>query len=245
MDGIVLAMHNNSSIVDRLNDSVSYVSYAQVGEDRILNYILNHIRVEFRPDTVTYLDIGSNNYAHANNTYSLYRQGYRGVLVEANPSLIEQLKLNRPRDVVVNMGIGAESGKKIPFYSLTADGVSSFNKAFVDSVFEERPDLGIEETYQIELITINELIEAHFNECPTVISIDIEGDEYSALSCFDFMKYRPIVFVVEMIPFKRHITIGTKCMDIVELMDKNEYEELAFTGVNSVFVDRNKLDHQQ
>ena len=59
---------------------------SQSGEDVILAYILNARGIAAKD--CTYLDLGANHAKQYSNTYYFYDKGARGVLVEANPSLI-------------------------------------------------------------------------------------------------------------------------------------------------------------
>ena len=68
------------------NDGNEKETFSQSGEDIIIDYIL---RVSGYPKVrCSYLDIGANHAKELSNTYFFYKQGIRGVLVEANPALI-------------------------------------------------------------------------------------------------------------------------------------------------------------
>ena len=53
--------------------------------------------------------------------------------------------------------------------------------------------------------------------------------------------YRPYIFVIETVEYRDKISVDNKRNDIIDFMIKNDYIEYAFTGVNSIFVDRRKL----
>ena len=69
------------------------------------------------------------------------------------------------------------------------------------------------------------------------MNIDIEGMELAVLKMMNFEKFRPLVIICEMIEYKSVITIGEKNNEILEFMRKNDYQEFAFTGINSIFID--------
>ncbi len=72
----------------------------------------------------------TNNPQYISNTYLFYERGISGVLVEPNAFLCEKLKAVRPRDTVLNVGIGADDNmKEADFYLFPeeADGLSTFS----------------------------------------------------------------------------------------------------------------------
>ena len=76
-------------------------SYAQTGEDVIVaEILLASLRLQGRaPSTINYVEIGANHPISTSNTYLLYsRFGASGLLVEADPRLIGDLRSTRSRD---------------------------------------------------------------------------------------------------------------------------------------------------
>ncbi len=59
------------------------------------------------------------------NTWFFYQQGARGILVDANPKLAEELRQARPEDRVINACVGPVSGETLDFHVLSADGLSA------------------------------------------------------------------------------------------------------------------------
>ena len=67
------------------------LSYSQAGEDAVLRFLFADKKI----DQISYLDIGANIPDHYNNTYLFYKNGSRGVCVEADKSLIPKIKEER------------------------------------------------------------------------------------------------------------------------------------------------------
>ena len=65
-------------------------SYAQVGEDRILQALC--------PKIGFYVEVGANHPLRCSNTFLLYLSGWRGIAIDANESLISLFKKIRPLD---------------------------------------------------------------------------------------------------------------------------------------------------
>lgn len=210
-------------------------TYAQSGEDVIISYILRVIGKHFQD--VTYLDLGANHAKELSNTYALYCKGARGVLVEANPKLIPELKLNRSEDVIINKCVSDNSEEKLTFYVMSGDGLSTSDYESVKEVMERNPSISIAEIIEIQSISVADILANYFSEAPTVINIDIEGQEMNILYQLDFNKCRPTIIIIEVIEYSQFINKGKKNETILSFMKDKGYVEYAYTGINSIFVD--------
>lgn len=230
-------LKKNSVIMRENEKNEVKFSFSQSGEDNIIKYIFSTLGIDMK--NCTYLDLGANHAVHLSNTYSFYRQGARGVLLEANPELAQELSEQRPDDIVINKCLSEKSGEKLDFYIMNGDGLSSADYEAVNSFIKENPALKIERTVSVESITINEITEEYFHQkAPDIMNIDIEGMELVVLKMTDFEKFRPLVIICEMIEYKNGLTVGEKNREIIDFMQKNDYEEFAFTGINSIFIDK-------
>lgn len=221
------------------NEAVMRLSASQSGEDRIISYILSAMGIP--EEDCVYLDLGANHAKYLSNTYSLYQKGARGVLVEANPALISELKLFRGDDVILNRCISTAGGEFVPFYILSGDGLSTPNKDEAEEAVRRNPSLSITKVEQVETITANEVLEQHFETAPKFLNIDIEGGNLEVLESIDFEKYRPLIISVETIPYRPHLVVGEKVQAVVDFMAKQDYVEYAFTGINSIFLDKRQV----
>lgn len=234
-----LARQNNNPEIELeiQEDFYNKKTYSQSGEDAILSYVLNFMGYDLA--NITYLDLGANHAVSMSNTYTYYCNGCRGVLVEANPELIPDLQRERPRDIIVNKAIAFNSSQKsIDFYVMSGDGLSTISYEEAKHACEVNPDLYIKETYHVETITIKEIFETYFDHAPEILSIDLEGIETQILSEIDFETTRPLMIVLENIPYKPTLVIGEKENKAADLLEKNDYIEYAFTGINSIYLDR-------
>lgn len=236
-------VHEMNGHIAELHNAISHsnVSFSQSGEDSIIKYIFSTLEKNIKD--CTYLDLGANHAVHLSNTYGFYAKGARGVLLEANPELAEELIIKRPEDIVINKCLAETSGEKLDFYIMNGDGLSTTDYQSALSFIKENPALEITKTVTVDSITINELIQEYFPEkSPDIMNIDIEGMELSVLKMTDFEKFRPLIIICEMIEYKNGLTVGQKNQEIIDLMHRNDYEEFAFTGINSVFIDKRQGD---
>lgn len=221
------------------NEQVLKKSTAQSGEDMISEYITTVLGKKL--ENITYLDLGANHAKLYSNTYHFYQKGVRGVLVEANPALIGELKFYRSGDVILNRCIASTSGETVDFYVLNGDGLSTPDKEGAEAAIRENPSLKIEQVVPVKTITVDEILDTYFDTPPTIVNLDIEGEEMKILNSLDFNKHRPLIMIIETIPYRKHLVVGLKNQEIVDFMASKNYIEYAFTGINSIFLDKEQI----
>ena len=244
----VLADHNfRLDAVERRSEKLQYQVFSkpnaetgagyfsQSGEDMIIEYILE--RLQISPSKITYLDLGANHAVYLSNTNYFYQRGAKGVLVEANPNLIPELELQRQRDTILHRCISESSGNVEKFYILNKDGLSSPDLQSVKDSIQRDPGIKIEKVVDVETLSVNDILDHYFDKAPTVVNMDIEGKELEILNGLDFKKHRPLIFIVETIPYRTKLQTGEKQTAILDFMETVGYVEYAFTGINSIFVD--------
>lgn len=206
------------------------VSYSQCGEDLIVQQLLTVLGIS----KVTYFDVGAHHPTYLSNTYLFYKNGGRGVCVEPDPSLVQEFSKKRPHDVILNCGVGISRGKA-DFFVMSAGTLSTFSKEEVDRYLSYGTQRIIK-TVEVELRTINEILETNFKQLPNFISLDVEGLDYPILKNFDFVKYRPEVFCLETLSYTEDRS-ERKLTEIIDLMHANGYMTYADTYINTIFVD--------
>ena len=225
------------------NDFYDKKTFAQSGEDAILAFIFHTLSIPI--NSVTYLDLGACEPKSTSNTYYFYCKGARGVLVEANASLAKNLILERPDDVVLNNVADLHDGLETDFYILNAYGLSTASIEDMNQTLQIQPELTLNEVATIESITVNTIIERYFmGKAPTFISIDIEGTGVDVLKSINLEKYRPLCIVVETIPYFPFLNINIKDNEAEDYLITHDYVEYAFTGINSIFVDKRALEER-
>lgn len=216
------------------------VTSSQSGEDAIIRYILNMVTIS--PADITYLDLGANHAISLSNTYTFYKDGARGVLVEANPDLVQELKGYRPEDIVINRLVSTGEDVRLPFYILNGDGLSSFDKESIDDALSKNHHLKLEKVVEVQSISFKEIQEKYFQEAPILLDVDIEGYDFEIIKAIDYELWRPLIILVETIDYSADIVLDGKRNDIVEFLKTKGYVEYAFTGINSVMVDKKRVD---
>src|ERR1700722_12304583 len=106
-----------------LNLSFKKTSYAQSGEDLIVDFIFNHIGIS----NPSYLDIGAHHPFYLSNTAHFYEKGCKGINIEPDPELFKLFTHYRKDDLNLNIGIGAGKGNA-DFYIISTPTLNTFSK---------------------------------------------------------------------------------------------------------------------
>jgi FkbM family methyltransferase len=179
-----------------------------------------------------YLDVGAHHPSQLSNTYLFYENGCRGVCIEPDPVLYETVRLRRPCDVCLNVGIGSGATGDANFYVLDDRTLSTFSKEIAD----QQTATGrhrIERVVPVLLVSINQIIRDYLLPWPNLLSLDTEGLDMDILRSFDFRAFRPEVICVETLT-----NVGERKMnELIDYVVARGYSVFADTYINTVFVE--------
>ncbi len=220
---------------------ITYLSeqYGQLGEDLLLQGLLRTYfsRRGLPLDAIRYLDVGANHPIQTSNTYIFGKNwGGRGVLVEANPELIGDLTKVRTTDVIVNRAVvpvGQEGRVRLNLAS--KHELSSLDIGHVGSF--EAMGAVVTRAIDVEGVTLDSLLEAHFPDGLHLLSIDIEGVDQQVMASA-VLKVRPYLVVVEP---SRHYHEHAE-YEFDRVMRAKNYFEIARTEYNNIYVDVLEFD---
>ncbi len=164
-------------------------SYSMFNEDTFIN---NY----FKKNYGIFIDIGCYHPLEGNNTYLLYKRGWRGINIDINQCSIDLFKIKRPEDTNVRAAISNKIKDKQKFYyrkkinMLNTLDLKTAKKNFPNGFFID----------YLKSDTLNNVIKnsKYRNSQIDLINLDIEGLELSALSKFNFNKYKPKLICVEI-----------------------------------------------
>jgi FkbM family methyltransferase len=200
-------------------------SYSQMGEDLVLLDLLRKGMTIERP---TYVDIGAADPVQASNTYLLHENGGHGVLVEPNPACQARLRRYRPRDVIVEAGVGVTGESSADYYVIRdAPMRNTFSEEDVEYLRKRAGREVVERVMKIPLVSLDRLIAENLGVAPDLLSIDVEGLDFAILQTLDYQKYRPAVIIAETQPSG----------PIPALLGEKGYEIRGATMFNVIFAD--------
>ncbi len=195
----------------------------------IIDEIVRKLNINY--SEMKYIELGVLDPVSGSNTFYFYQRGSTGILVEANPGLIKNIKKFRSADKIINKAVYAGTEREIPFYISECAGLSSVNPNWVEQGGEEWKKYGRKETIRIPTIHINDVFVMLERKC-NLLSIDIEGYDYEAIKSLDFCIHRPQIIVLELLPGR------CTTPEIVKLLLEEGYMLYACNSANGIFVDR-------
>lgn len=207
-----------------------YNSNSQAGEDRILSFLFGSMGLR----GITYIDIGANDPIICNNTYIFSSSNNKGVLVEPDPYYLPRIEKLRPNVKAIQAAVSTTDGEA-DFFIFDEPTVNTLSRE--EALIRQRTGkYKLKETKKIKLITIEKIIREHMNNCtPHLISLDVEGVDYTILNSFDFKTYRVPVWIVETCEYSEN-HIKPKVQPIIDLMLEKGYFIYADTYINTIFV---------
>ena len=190
-----------------------------------------------------YLDIGCNHPIKYNNTYLLYKKGWKGINVDLDSESIKQFNLMRKNDHNVNTLVTSKDNeeKDLYFYHKTS-AINTISKDLAEKR-ENKP----KKIKKLKGVSINTIInDSPFqNKKINLLSIDIENYEFEALKEFDFDKYNVDVIVSEVTDVdSSKIELYNNSLEkiinskIYELLTRNNYKLINWVNSDLVFVNK-------
>jgi FkbM family methyltransferase len=215
--------------------------FGQLGEDLILDAVLRSYfaRAGLPPAALRYLDIGANHPIQTSNTYLFAtRWQGRGVLVEANPEMIDALRRVRANDQILNFAVVPPGHPpKAAINIATHAELSSLDLAHVQSFGAVGT---VERTVEVPTVTLDELLQLCFPQGLHLLSIDIEGLDLDVIRSAR-LPQRPVFIVTEP---SRHFKPDADSQFEASLRAKG-YVEVARTEYNLIYGDAQVLGFAQ
>lgn len=180
-----------------------------------------------------FIEAGANDGYNQSNTYYLEKfLGWRGILVEAIPSLSEKCKSTRSHSSVYNYALVSQEFNDSFVEMHYANLMSVVEGALKDSESQEKHLVSglkcqnIAESYTVKVPAI--ALETILNEIPKLpkidfLSLDVEGYELDVLMGLNLEKYKPQHILVEARFFDEVHSFLTPLYDLVEQLSYHDF----------------------
>jgi FkbM family methyltransferase len=164
-------------------------STAQLFQDIFVDFVL-------QKTGGTFCEFGATDGISLSNTHYLENhRGWSGLLAEPARQWHGPLKANRPSLIIDTRCVYSRSGERIEFLEARSGEYSTIQGYGHDDAHGPKREDG--QTYEVETVSLNDLLTAHGVVSLDYLSVDTEGSELEILSSFDFGQIRPRVLTVE------------------------------------------------
>ena len=190
-----------------------------------------------------FIDLGCNHPIKFNNTYLLYKRGWRGINIDLDKESIDEFNKIRDKDYNVQSLISTNIGEeKEIYYYHSRSAINTLSRELLEHRNTKKDSIKIlKETTN----TLENIIEKSpfKNQKINLLSIDIENHEYEALKNFNFSKFRIDVIVIEIHDLRqKKLEIYNQSLDFVvnskiyKLLTNNSYKLVNWVNSDFVFV---------
>jgi FkbM family methyltransferase len=188
-------------------------SYSFNGVDLIINYLFKGKKNGF------YLDVGAQHPVSNNNTYLLFKRGWKGINIDLDKKNIDLFQTVRPGDINLNVALSdSEKEANLYFYhdsspiNTLSEKVSNFQKTKVQKIKKIK-------TKELNIVLEELNLKNHID----YMNLDVEGYENKVLNGFNISKYKPSVISVEYLDLNMK-KLEFKNNDINNLLNSNLYK---------------------
>jgi FkbM family methyltransferase len=201
---------------------MSFISYAQNGEDVMLWRALGHVEGGF------YIDVGANHPDDDSVTRAFYDRGWHGINIEPLPGHHAQLLQRRPRDINLRVAAGSANGA-VDLYDTPVRGLATASP----EVAARHGEGGLPvASLRVPLCRLDDLCAQHAPTDIHFLKVDVEGYEGEVLAGMDFRRFRPWIVVVEAtLPNSREVSAGWEPSLLAA-----GYQRVWFDGLNRYYV---------
>ena len=190
------------------------------GEDLFLLQIFKNL------DNGLYVDAGSYHPLHLSNTYLLYKKGWRGINIDLSELTIKLFDHLRPDDVNINSAVTNFDGQVKFYYQKKISQLTSIKKDTALKRMQGRIKEKEINAFKLDTIMNNS---KYKNKKIDFLNIDIEGNDFEALSSINFDTYKPRIICIEI--------------DEENILDSNIYKYLINLNYKKIWSSTSNLSH--
>ena len=160
--------------------------YSQSKEDIfVLKYFKNKNRG-------FYVDVGCHHPSRINNTFLLYKHGWRGVNIDMSKLSIDLFDVSRKEDVNIHSAVSSKN-KIINYYT-------NKNLFLSASIIQKKGSSKFKYKEQVSSKPLTKILDKTIYKDKQIdfLSIDAEGADYEVLKSLNFKKYKPKLICIEI-----------------------------------------------
>ncbi len=143
-----------------------------------------------------YVDVGAHHPKRFSNTFRLYRRGWSGLNIDANPGSMRSFRRVRPRDINIEAAVSSVR-QRLTFYIFNDPALNTFS---ADLAFQHDGGIfSIIKRVEIQTVPLWQMLDEHVPAGTKIdlLTIDVEGLDFDVLKSNDWSHYSPEFILVE------------------------------------------------
>ena len=179
-----------------------------------------------------YVDVGCYHPVRYNNTYKMFKLGWKGMNIDLNPLSIALFNVARPTDLNICTAVSNKKVGNLYFdHELSPQNTLEKNHAvFYEKTFGTK----IKKLKKIKTRKLSDIFNKNRIHKVDFLNIDVEGHELSVLKSINLKKFDIKVICVEIIKHNLKAIIESK--KITKHLKKNGFKFKFRVGINSFFI---------
>ena len=205
--------------------------YSNWGVDLIISDIFKKNRKKG-----IYIDVGCHHPLINNNTYILYKSGWKGINIDLDFNSIDMFNYFRPKDDNVMTALSNTKGQTDLYF---------FHNRAPKNTISKLRGKGAKSIKKINVNTLDNIIRNSKFKINDIdfLSIDVEGNELNVLKGLNFKKYRPKIILIEFIKpdikeFYQHNIKDIEKSKIYKFMISKKYKLVNWIHDDLVFISK-------
>ena len=208
-------------------------SQSQFGEDKKI------IKLFHKNKKGMYMDVGCFHPIRQNNTYLMYKLGWKGINIDLNPLSIELFNVARTNDINICAALSSKKSTETVYFD---HSLSSLNTISKEHILFLKKAFGLNKLQKrkIKTITLTSILKKNKIRKIDFMNIDIEGSELKILKTINFNYFDIKVICIEVL--NQFFTKRSKINKdrIIKILKQNNYTLKFKTFTNYVFIKKRK-----
>jgi len=202
------------------------------------DYIINYFKKGYKGN---FVDLGCFHPTRHNNTFKLYKKGWRGINIDLNKLTIDLFNTVRPGDINICTALSNKKSTANLYYlgdfsvhnTIYKNNLNLLNDHFSIN----KKDIKTKKTKTERLDSI--LTKYKFFKVD-FMSIDIEGEEIKVLQSLNLKKFKIKYICIEIFPHNNKKSIENN-LKVIKHLKKNGYVLKDKTPINYIFKKKTKI----
>ena len=185
-----------------------------------------------------FVDLGCFHPTRHNNTFKLYKKGWRGINIDLNKTTIDLFNAIRPEDINICAALSNKKGYTNMYYLGDFSVHNTIQKNNLHLLYKHfsinKKDIRIK---KIKTEIIDDILKKYKFFNFDFMSVDIEGEEIKVLKTLNLNKYNIKYICVEI--FNHNKKSKENNLKVIKYLKKNGYFLKDKTAINYIFKKKN------